>query len=87
MSFFTSELLKTLVTDEFLKELVKNSAIDITDYLTDEVIDVVFSNNKVREAIRKIIIEILSDMNIKDEVDSDYCPCGVPPCGINKNER
>ena len=76
MSFFsTTDILKSLVTDEFLKDIVnsdvfKNIEFDINDYLTDEVVDTIFSNTKIRNGIRKIIIEILSDMNIKDEVDN-----------------
>ena len=48
---------------------------DINDYLTDEVIETItekiFQNIKVKKRIRTMIIDILKDMNIKDEVDSD----------------
>ena len=48
---------------------------DINDYLTDEVIETItekiFQNVKVKKRIRTMIIDILKDMNIKDEVDND----------------
>ena len=81
MSFFsTTEILKSLVTDEFLREIMNSDAIksfefNINDYLTDEVVDTIFSNTKIRNGIRKIIIEILSDMNIRDEVDNNKNEC------------
>ena len=83
MSFFsTAEILKSLVSGELVKEIVNSSGFkegligfDINDYLTDEVIETItekiFSNLKVKKRIRNMIIDILKDMNIKDEVDSD----------------
>ena len=75
MSFFsTTDILKSLVTDEFLKEvmtsdILKNINFDINEYLTDEVVETIFSNIKIKKKLRSMIIEILSDTNIKDEVD------------------
>ena len=72
MSFFTTEILKSLVTDEFLREVMNSDTVknfDISDYLTDDILDEIFSNTKIRKRLRKMIIEILSDMNIRDEVD------------------
>ena len=81
MSFFsTAEILKSLISGELVKEVVNSDsfkegmiAFDINDYLTDEVIESItekiFSNIKVKKRLRTMIINILSDMNIKDEVD------------------
>ena len=83
MSFFsTAEILKSLVSGELVKEIVNSDGFkqgligfDINDYLTDEVIEniteKIFSNLKVKKEFRTMIIKILSEMNIKDEVDSD----------------
>ena len=83
MSFFsTAEILKSLISGELVKEVVNSDSFkegligfDINDYLTDEVIEniteKIFSNLKVKKRLRNMIIDILKDMNIKDEVDSD----------------
>ena len=82
MSFFsTGEILKSLISGELVKDVVNSDVFkegvigfDINDYLTDEVIETItekiFSNLKVKKRLRTMIIEILKDMNIKDEVDS-----------------
>ena len=81
MSFLsTTDILKYLVSGELVKEVVNSESFkegligfDINDYWTDEVIESItekiFSNTKVKKRIRTMIIDILSDMNIKDEVD------------------
>ena len=83
MSFFsTTEILKSLFSGELVKEIVNSDGFkqgligfDINDYLTDEVIEniteKIFKNLKVKKHLRTMVIEILKDMNIKDEVDSD----------------
>ena len=83
MSFFsTAEILKSLVSGELVKEIVNSDGFrqgligfDINDYLTDEVIETItekiFSNLKVKKELRTMIVKILSDMGVKDEVDSD----------------
>ena len=83
MSFFsTAKILKSFVSGELVKEIVNSDGFkegligfDINDYLTDKVIETktekIFSNLKVKKRLRTMIINILRDMNIKDEVDSD----------------
>ena len=83
MSFFsTAEILKSMISGELVKEIVNSDGFkeglirfDINDYLTDEVIETItekiFQNIQVKKRIRTMIIDILKDMNIKDEVDSD----------------
>ena len=82
MSFFsTAEILKSLISGELVKEVVNSDSFkegligfDINDYLADEVIEniteKIFTNIKVKKRLRTMIINILKDMNIKDEVDS-----------------
>ena len=80
--FSTAEILKSLVSSELVKEIVNSDGFkqgligfDINDYLTDEVIETItekiFSNLKVKKELRSMIIKILSDMGVKDEVDSE----------------
>ena len=99
MSFFSStEILKYLVSGDIVKDIVNSDVFkeglkdfDINEYMTDEVIEdiaeKIFSNIKIKKKLRSMIIEILSDMNIKDEVDSDYCPCGLPPCKVKPDKK
>ena len=98
---FTADIFKSMLTtcmiDEFLRDLVNSDAFkkslkdfDINEYITDEVIEdiseKIFSNTVFKKKLRTMIIKILSDMNIKDEVDSndDSCDCGIPPCRSDK---
>ena len=81
MSFFsTAEILKSLVSGELVKEVVNSDVFkegligfDINDYLTDEVIEnitkKIFKNIRIKKHLRTMIIDILKDMNIKDEVN------------------
>ena len=68
-SFLSGDLLKQIVTsNEFriaLKETFDNSGV------TNEIARLVLLHPDVKKEIRKIILEILADMGIKDEVDSN----------------
>ena len=87
MSFLsTTDILKYLVSGDLVKEVVNSdsfkeglSGFDINDYLTDEVIEgiteKIFTNINVERRLRTMIIKILSDMNIKDEVDNNKNEC------------
>ena len=86
MSFFsTTDVISSLVSGmsgDLVKSIINNEnfkqgliGFDINDYLSDEVIEDItkriLSNSEVKKQLRTMIIEILSDMNIKDEVDSE----------------
>ena len=64
-SFLSGDLLKQIVTsDEFrvaLKETFNNSGV------TNEIASLVLSHPDVKKEIRKIILDILSDMGIRDD--------------------
>ena len=82
MSFLsTTDIFKYLVTGDLVKEFVNSDAFkesltnfDISDYMTDEVIEdiseKIFTNPVFKKKLRAMIIEILADMNIKDEIDN-----------------
>ena len=75
------DILKYLISDDIVKEFLNSDTFkdsltnfDINNYLTDEVIEdiseKVFTNPVFKKKLRSMIIEILGNMNIKDEVDN-----------------
>ena len=80
MSFFsTADVLKSIITGDLVKSIISNPGfkeglvnIDVKEYFSDEVIEDItrkfFSNPEIKKQLRKMVIEILSDMGIKDEV-------------------
>ena len=80
MSFFsTTDIITSLVSGDLVKSIINNPGfkqgldnIDIKEYFSDEVIqDItrrIFSNPEIEKQLREMIIEVLSDMGIKDEV-------------------
>ena len=80
MSFFsTSDILKSSMTKELInsvvecdefKEVLAEFDFDkcFSKELVEQVIDNLFLNSNVRKQMRKIILEILSDLGVKDEV-------------------
>ena len=76
----TMDILKYLISDDIVKEFLNSDTFkdsltnfDISEYMTDEVVEdiseKIFTNPVFRKKLRSMIIEILGDMNIKDEVD------------------
>ena len=80
MSFFsTADVLKSIITGDLVKSIINNPGfkqgldkIDIKEYFSDEVIEditkKIFSNPEIKKQLRNMIIEVLSDMGIRDEV-------------------
>ena len=77
MSFFsTSDIFKSILTSDLLKEVVTSkefvTALKETldnSGVVNEVTKHVLAHPDVKKGIRKIVLEILADMGIKDEVD------------------
>ena len=80
MSFFsTTDILKSLMTKELINSVVECDEFKsvLADFgfdkffskeLIEQVLNNLFLNSEVREQMRKIILEILSDLGVKDEV-------------------
>ena len=71
LKYVSGELVKDIVNSDDFKEGLKD--FDINEYMTDEVIEdiseKIFTNSVFKKKLRSMIIEVLADMNIKDEVD------------------
>ena len=81
MSFFsTTEILKSLISGDLINEIVSSNKfksvldeVEVDKYVSPElvqqVINNLFKNVEVKKQLRQMIIEVLSDMGIRDEVD------------------
>ena len=78
MSFFsTSDIFKSILTGDLLREIVTSkefvTALKETldnSGVVNEVTKHILSHPDVKKEVRKIVLDILSDMGIKDEVDN-----------------
>ena len=78
MSFFsTSDIMKFILSGDLLKHIVTSDEFRMvlketleSDH-TYELVRLIFLHPGVKKEVRKIVLEILTDMGIKDEVDSD----------------
>ena len=90
MSFFsTSDLLKGIFTGDLLKQIITSD--ELVMALRDtlecehayELARLIFSHPAARKEVRKIVLDILTEMGIKDEVDSDVSVTSVSSCGTS----
>ena len=77
MSFFsTSDILKYILSGDLLKHIVTSDefVVALRDTLecdhAYELAKIIFSHPGARKEVRKIVLNILTEMRIKDEVDS-----------------
>ena len=79
MSFFsTSDILKSLISGDLLKDIVTSDEFSVAlkeilkcdNALANELARLIFLHPGVKKEVRKIVLDILADMGIKDEVDN-----------------
>ena len=79
-SFFsTSDIISSLISGDLVKNIIINPGfkeglenIDVKQYFLDDVIEDIiqriFKHEEIKKQLRKMILEILDDMGIKDTV-------------------
>ena len=68
-SVFSGDLLKHIVTSDEFKVLLKET-LESNHELGNELARLIFLHPGVKKEVRKIVLDILTDMGIKDEVDN-----------------
>ena len=90
MSFFsTSDIMKYILSGDLLKHIVTSNEFVVTlkDTLEGdhayELTRLIFAHPGARKEIRKIVLDILTEMGTKDEVDNDSI--SVSSCGTGRS--
>ena len=70
MNYFDSDAFKKIVKELLDDDCIPEQFMNVTvKKLVSKVSKEIFSNTDFRDGVRAMIIEVLADMNIKDEVD------------------